>query len=494
MPSKAEVGVEKTNRKSFFRQHKWKLAALAIIIIVAVVLLAVLIPKNKSNTNHANSGADSNGDTIKPDPTTNLYDDTARPNSRVPPLNEPFPYGKIPVRGVNAGGWLVLEPFIAPSLFEGFQPEDGVIDEWTLCQKLGKEECKKRITKHYETFYTEADFKQMAEAGLDHVRIPIGYWAVDIQDGEPFIDGSWEYLLKGVNWARKYGLRVMVELHGAPGSQNGWNHSGRSGEVRFLNGPNGQQNADRTMDVVVKVASFFSKPQWKNVAPLFGVLNEPVINRLNKSVVDEWYYQAYQKLRNVTSPEEPVLVYHEGFIGLDRWSGTFQKPDYKNVCMDVHNYIIFDVNLVAMSEQQKLDFACNTWKKDISTSNQNFGWTMVGEFSIASNDCAKWLNGIGLGTRWDGTFPDNLGNPLCPTKPKCSCEGVDDWKNFTPEYKEFLSKYGQFQMEAFESSFGWFFWTWKTENHVNPHWDYQIGLEQGWMPKDAGNRQIKCPV
>lgn len=37
-----------------------------------------------------------------------------------------FPFGKTKVRGVNIGGWLVLEPWITPSIFEA--TEDSVID------------------------------------------------------------------------------------------------------------------------------------------------------------------------------------------------------------------------------------------------------------------------------------------------------------------------------------------------------------------------------
>lgn len=32
------------------------------------------------------------------------WDDSARANDKVPPLNEPFDYGKQPIRGVNVGG------------------------------------------------------------------------------------------------------------------------------------------------------------------------------------------------------------------------------------------------------------------------------------------------------------------------------------------------------------------------------------------------------
>lgn len=59
---------------------------------------------------------------------------------------------------------------------------------------------------------------------LNHVRIPIGYWAFEVGPGEPFIQGQLPYLEKAVQWAGNYGLKVIVDLHGAPGSQNGFVH------------------------------------------------------------------------------------------------------------------------------------------------------------------------------------------------------------------------------------------------------------------------------
>ena len=57
---------------------------------------------------------------------------------------------------------------------------------------------------------------------LNHVRIPIGYWAYEVASGEPYIQGQYEYLLKAIGWAGKHGLKVIIDLHGVPGSQNGY--------------------------------------------------------------------------------------------------------------------------------------------------------------------------------------------------------------------------------------------------------------------------------
>lgn len=52
--------------------------------------------------------------------------------------------------------------------------------------------------------------------------LPIPYWAVDTWPGEPFLaKTAWKYVLLALQWARKYGLRVYLEIHTAPGSQNG---------------------------------------------------------------------------------------------------------------------------------------------------------------------------------------------------------------------------------------------------------------------------------
>lgn len=60
---------------------------------------------------------------------------------------------------------------------------------------------------------------------MNHVRIPIGYWALEHLEGDPYVDGQLQYLDSAVGWARAAGLKVMVDLHG-----------GESGRVplRFL--------------------------------------------------------------------------------------------------------------------------------------------------------------------------------------------------------------------------------------------------------------------
>ncbi|KAJ7862823.1 hypothetical protein B0H13DRAFT_1482266, partial [Mycena leptocephala] len=66
-------------------------------------------------------------------------------------------------------------------------------------------------------------------------------------------------------WARKYGIRVNLHLHTIPGSQNGYNHSGKRSQISFLNGIMGIANAQRSLDYIWIFAEFISQPEYANV-------------------------------------------------------------------------------------------------------------------------------------------------------------------------------------------------------------------------------------
>ena len=124
-----------------------------------------------------------------------------------------FDYNNDKVYGVNLGGWFVLEPWITPSIFEATN-NNAVVDEFTLTQALGQDAASSVLTNHWNTWITQDDFNQIAAAGLNHVRIPIGYWAVAPLQGDPYVQGQLPVLDKAIGWARSAGLKVLLDLHG----------------------------------------------------------------------------------------------------------------------------------------------------------------------------------------------------------------------------------------------------------------------------------------
>jgi glucan 1,3-beta-glucosidase len=422
------------------------------------------------------------------------WDDSKAANSNVPPLNEPWgDYSKRPFRGVSLGGWLALEPFITPSLFDS---ESDVYDEYGLCAKLGPKEAAATLEKHYSTFITEDDVKAIAAAGLDHIRIPFSYWAVKTFGDDPYVSGvSWRYLLRGIEWARKHGLRVKLDLHGVPGSQNGWNHSGRQGTVDWISGPDGATNAQRTLDIHKQLSAFFAQDRYKNVVAFYGLVNEPALSIPQDDLIT-WTQEAYKIVHD--SVVDATQVFSESMRGLGPWQGKLQGYG-DSLAIDVHQYTIFDNALIGMKHADRIAFACNEWTDQMNAGMNpatGFGPVMVGEWSQADTDCAKYLNGIGNGARWTGTFysGSGSGSANCPTKDSsCSCDEANAASSsFSKDYKTFLQTWAEAQMFAFEKSWGWFYWTWKTEDA--PLWSYQAGLAGGFMPSLAYERSWDCSM
>lgn len=425
------------------------------------------------------------------------WDDSKSANSKTPAINKPWgSYDTLPARGVNLGGWLSLEPFITPSLFN-YDSRLGIIDEYTLTSHLGPSVAASTLEKHYATFVSEQTFKDIADAGLDHVRIPFSYWAIATYDNDPYVfRTSWRYLLRGIEWARKHGLRINLDVHGLPGSQNGWNHSGRQGAINWLSGSNGATNAKRSLEMHDRLSKFFAQPRYKNIIAFYGLCNEPKMTSLKVSDVEQWTGQAHDLIRGngITA----YIVFGDGFMGLENWQGKLQS--YDGLVLDVHQYVIFNKDQIAFDHSKKVTFACDGWTQQSKVSMNRatgFGPTLVAEWSQADTDCAQYLTNVGFGNRWEGTYKSSDGQsdvltPGCPTKDStCSCAQANaDPSTYSQSYKTFLQMFAEAQMKSFEEGWGWFYWTWKTEGAAQ--WSYEAGLKNGILPKKAYEPDFKC--
>ncbi len=123
---------------------------------------------------------------------------------------------------------------------------------------------------------------------LNHVRIPIGYWAYDVAPDEPFISGQHDYLLKAIAWATTYNLKVIVDLHGAPGSQNGYEPNVSSLFYRLFS----RSRKCSSFDNSGRRLSF---PQWQS--------NQTNVDRTNAIIKSLGYQFRYQsQVVSVISP------------------------------------------------------------------------------------------------------------------------------------------------------------------------------------------------
>ncbi|KAG5634617.1 hypothetical protein H0H81_001373, partial [Sphagnurus paluster] len=388
-----------------------------------------------------------------------------------------FPYGSQKVRGVNLGGWLVLEPWITPSLFDN-TGDSRIVDEYTFGQYQDRTKALNTLKNHWDTWITEADFRDIAAAGLNHVRIPIGYWAYEVKGGEPYIQGQLPYLAKAITWASKYNLKVIVDLHGAPGSQNGFDNSGlkTSSPSWHLS----QSNIDRTNAVIKTIASTYK--DMASVVPAIAPLNEPAgfLGDKMLSVTRQYWFDSYGNIRypyGTAQQSNTVVVIHDAFQSINYWQGFMSYPSFEGVILDTHVYQMFSVAENQRSDAEHIQVACSK----ANTLSASSLWVIVGEWTPGATDCAKYLNGRGVGSRYDGTHPDS-------TFAIGSCVGkTGKASTFSSSYKTFLRQYWEAQTSSFEKGGqGWLQWTWKAE--IADEWSYQAGLANGWIPQNPTTR------
>ncbi|CAN0582054.1 unnamed protein product, partial [Ectocarpus sp. 12 AP-2014] len=88
---------------------------------------------------------------------------------------------------------------------------------------------------HWKNWYTPQDFKDMKKVGLNSIRLPVGWWyfaAKTTMSAAPYIVPDEDLydahhpITDVIRWAKIAGLYVILDLHGAPGSQNGLDNSG----------------------------------------------------------------------------------------------------------------------------------------------------------------------------------------------------------------------------------------------------------------------------
>jgi len=393
--------------------------------------------------------------------------------------------GNTPIRGVNLGGWFVLEPWITPSIFYevGNLSNSGIpLEEWEVHEKLvaalGYDEAKGYMSHHWGTFFRYNDFVRMKSEGVTHVRMPIPYWSVDIQQGEPFIEGNWEFILQAMRWMCDLDLKILLDLHTAPGSQNGFDNGGHCfGECfshAYWGTPDDQgnyKNITRTYKVWDEI---LSRVQDAGVC-LWGVevINEPAPWWFGLDVILNYYEEAYNRIRQKMG-DDLVIVFQEAFS----W-GTIQTffPQAKNVMIDRHMYIMFQADNYEKSIDELEQMVCD-WGNDMTAVHPVF----TGEWAGAHTDCAYWLNGVGRGTRYEGT--------IAPDSPVYGdCNGVAVPGMMSIQNKTTLARLTRSQVHSFEhgdNSIGWFLWTARPEREVK--WDFMWMSEQGIFDYDESDK------
>ena len=152
-----------------------------------------------------------------------------------------------------------------------------------------------------------------------HNSIPIGYWSIPLTSSDtntststaPYIPGAWTYLLQALTWARTYSIHVILDLHGAPGSQNGYDNSGqRTSNPIWGVTPD---NITRTIDTLTFIAENLG-----GMVDVIELLNEPAgfMGSNWAAAIRQFWLDGYGAVRQAAGVGIKVMI-GDGFLTVD---------------------------------------------------------------------------------------------------------------------------------------------------------------------------------
>lgn len=388
------------------------------------------------------------------------------------------------VHGVNLGNWLVLEKWMNTALFDGTDAQD----EYYLPRRLSGPEYEARIRTHRSEYISERDFLTIKSWGLNAVRIPVPYFIFG--DRAPFI-GCIDELDKAFNWAETYGIKILIDLHTAPLSQNGFDNGGISGVCKWT------QN-ESEVRFVISVLLRLSERYGRRPG-LWGIeiLNEPILKDMwermkiqtryppvdrelaegsGGTTVDfmkKFYLDAFEQIRPALADDKHI-VFHDCF-DLFAWKDFMREKKYNGVVLDTHQYLMTaEMQGCPQTLEGYLAFIKDSYVKGIEEM-QNYFPVICGEWCL--------FNSLACGTDTKGGQTVLNGIDSNPDNP------VTD-----NEKQKIYRALADAQLDAWNRGAGYFYWNYKLlTDTVNTKgwtgwdsWDLGRCIAHGWFP--AGNK------
>ncbi|XP_026391108.1 glucan 1,3-beta-glucosidase-like isoform X2 [Papaver somniferum] len=226
-----------------------------------------------------------------------------------------------------------------------------------------------------------------------------------------------------------YNMKCIINLHAAPGSQNGMEHSSsRDGSTDW---PTSQAYISQSLDVIEFLAS-----RYGNHPALLGIelLNEPSASGISLDILVSYYSKGYQIVRNHSSTAYVIICQRIG--NADPLELYHANIGYSNVVVDLHYYNLFDDFFSNLSTSENIQFIHKSRQTQVESLNAANGpLVFIGE----------WVN------EWSVANGSQM------------------------DYQEF----GRAQLDVYDTaSFGWAYWTLKNDRN---HWDLEWNIKNNYL-------------
>ncbi|MBF0619585.1 MAG: glycoside hydrolase family 5 protein [Candidatus Omnitrophica bacterium] len=338
--------------------------------------------------------------------------------------------GKTPVllRGVNLGGWLMPEGYIMHAPNRGYR-----FFRQHFVKTLGEKTCDELESGFRQNFIMERDFERIAALGLNCIRLPFHYALIETRP-RVYSEAGAAWIDQAITWAGKYGLRVILDMHAAPGAQNHDWHSDSDGQALFWKNKTFQRRAIALWQFLAK--RYRDEP----VVAGYDLLNEPILG--DSRQLNAYYRDAIKAIRTV---DRQHIVFLKGLA----WAQDLKCLDQ----FDDDNYVL------SFHAYEPADFTFNLLP-GIQYPPSGIGMAKCRaqmQQRIAALKAVADKHRVPV---WCGEFGVNARGGAC---------GEDIWLKDILKYFESMNIH-------------WTYWTWKAiKNHMFPDGVYSYVPNDVWV-------------
>lgn len=323
---------------------------------------------------------------------------------------------QIQLHGVNAGQILLQEGWMSPFALEPLKNEDGSYvkdaDGNIQYPEFSEEEFRAGLTSnpnlagydidelmeyYWSCFFSEEDFRIIKEdLEMNTIRLPFYYLNILNEDlTVKSEEEAFTYLDWFMEQAATNELYVILDLHGAPGSQNGYEHSGAAERVAGL--WKSEENVTATVALWDYVSAHYTedKPELGKWIATYDILNEPTYTYGGVTTKECWdvFDQIYDVIRG--NGDNHVITM-EGCWNFSKLPNPAEY-DWENVQYEYHwynwwtdslpydvLYAAYDVNNIGRDYNVPVligEFTCfedrEVWASQLEMFDErNYSWTI----------------------------------------------------------------------------------------------------------------------
>lgn len=318
--------------------------------------------------------------------------------------------------GTNLGGWLVQESWLVPTDVGATYGQIDMMLE--LANRFGEDGMNRLLDVYEDNWVTELDFKRIKDLGLNCVRIPFTYMNLtspikkvgDNYERTPYAELTVdESKFARLDWAiemcKKYSLYVILDMHGAVGSQSGNDHTG---DIAYPDGGRlwgedeiGEICRAKTKEMWVAIAN-----RYKNepTVAVYDLMNEPGIkkngNQTTTSRTHAYFDELYKAIREVDKNH---------IISVESCWTSFDLPDpakygWENVIYQYHHY-----NWASAGVANATYYGLQITANNLATKKYNVP-ILIGEFNVWPDSHEDKVNATGRESSqteeqaWDGVM------------------------------------------------------------------------------------------